>query len=136
VLRISRAVSITHARAAAHAHHFVVALIAALVSGCSDPSLHPRAAGDAERGRALLQQYGCGGCHRIPGVRDAIGNIGPPLDRLGRRVYIGGVLVNSPAELAHWIREPDLVKPGTGMPNAHVTEQDARDIVAYLYGLR
>jgi len=113
-----------------------VLVVLATISACSDPSLHPKAAGDAERGRTLLQQYGCGACHSIPGIRCAIGTIGPPLDRLGRRVYVAGVLVNSPAELERWIREPDVVKPGTAMPNAHVTEQDARDIVAYLYGLR
>jgi len=113
-----------------------LSIVLATISACSDPSLHQKAAGDAERGRALLQQYGCGACHNIPGIRDASGTIGPPLDRLGRRVYVAGVLVNSPVELARWIREPDVVKPGTAMPNAHVTEQDARDIVAYLYGLR
>jgi len=115
----------------------IVALsIALLVGGCSDPSLHPHADGDAERGRALLDQYGCSGCHRIPGVRAATGIIGPSLDRLGRRVYIAGVAVNSPEELARWIRDPQAVKPGTAMPNAHVSEQDAHDIVAYLYALR
>jgi len=115
----------------------IVALsIALLVGGCSDPSLHPHADGDAERGRALLDQYGCSGCHRIPGVRAATGIIGPSLDRLGRRVYIAGVAVNSPEELARWIRDPQAVKPGTAMPNAHVSEEDAHDIVAYLYALR
>ena len=113
-----------------------MSIVLVTISACSDPSLHPKAAGDAERGRALLQQYGCNACHSIPGIRDAIGTIGPPLDRLGRRVYVAGVLVNSPTELARWIREPDVVKPGTAMPNAHVSDQDARDIVAYLYGLR
>ena len=114
---------------------FALAL-AMLASGCTDPSLHPHADGDAQRGQALLQQYGCSGCHRIPGVRGATGIIGPSLDRLGRRVYIAGVAVNSPEELARWIRDPAAVKPATAMPNAHVTERDARDIVAYLYGLR
>ena len=114
----------------------VVLLLIALASGCSDPALHPHAEGDADRGKLLLQQYGCISCHRIPGVRNARGVIGPPLDRLGRRVYIAGTLVNSPSELASWIREPERLKPGTGMPNAHVTEHDARDMVAYLYRLR
>lgn len=116
--------------------HYPALLLAALVGACSDPSLHPHAEGDAQRGKVLLQQYGCGACHRIPGVAEARGAIGPPLDRLGRRVYIAGVLANSPSELARWIRTPEAVKPGTGMPNAHVTEQDARDMVAYLYRLR
>lgn len=114
----------------------VVLLLIALASGCSDPALHPHAEGDADRGKLLLQQYGCIACHRIPGVRNASGVIAPPLDRLGRRVYIAGTLVNSPSELASWIREPERLKPGTGMPNAHVTEHDARDMVAYLYRLR
>ena len=113
-----------------------VLLSTAFLAGCSDPALHPQADGDADRGQRLLQQYGCGACHDIPGVRNATGVIGPPLDRLGRRVYIAGTLVNSPSELAHWIREPQALKPGTGMPNAHVTEPDARDMVAYLYRLR
>jgi cytochrome c len=115
---------------------FLTMLLAALAAGCSDPSLHPHADGDAQRGKALLQQYGCGACHRIPGVTDARGSSGPPLDRLGRRVFVAGVLANSPSELARWIRAPEAIKPGTGMPNAHVTEQDARDMVAYLYRLR
>jgi cytochrome c oxidase subunit 2 len=51
-------------------------------------------------------------------------------------VYIAGVLVNTPSELARWIRAPEAVKPGTDMPNAHVTERDAIDMVAYLYQLR
>jgi cytochrome c1 len=113
-----------------------LALLCAAFAGCSDPSLHPRAEGDVQRGKALLEQYGCGACHRIPGVRNATGVIGPSLERLGRRVYITGILVNTPEELARWIRDPDRVKPGTDMPNAHVTQADARDIVAYLYRLR
>ena len=111
-------------------------LITTALSGCSDPSLHPQASGDATRGRMLLQQYGCSACHTIPGVRGANAAIGPSLDRLGRRVYVAGVLPNSPFELARWIRAPDVVKPGTGMPNANVTERDATDMVAYLYQLR
>jgi len=116
--------------------HRLALPLALLVTGCSDPSLHPHADGDAERGRALLQQYGCSGCHRIPDVRAATGIIGPSLDRLGRRVYIAGVAVNSPEELARWLRDPQAVKPGTAMPNAHVTDQDARDMAAYLDTLR
>jgi cytochrome c1 len=111
-------------------------LITTALSGCSDPSLHPQAGGDATRGSMLLQQYGCSACHTIPGVRGANAAIGPSLDRLGRRVYVAGVLPNSPSELARWIRAPDVVKPGTGMPNANVTERDATDMVAYLYQLR
>ena len=33
--------------------------------------------GDAKRGRAALSQYGCNGCHRIPGITGAAGRCGP-----------------------------------------------------------
>ena len=110
--------------------------VAAAVGGCSDPSLHPKAEGDAARGVLLLQSYGCAACHEIPGVPNARGTIGPSLDRLGRRVYVAGVLANAPQELARWIRAPESIKPGTGMPNVNATERDATDMAAYLYRLR
>ena len=94
------------------------------------------AAGDPERGRLLLHQYGCHACHRIPKVLDAIGTAGPPLDDIGARVYLAGTLPNSPQSMAAWIRSPQAFKPGTAMPNLNVTEQDARDMVAYLDRLR
>ena len=84
----------------------------------------------------LLQSYGCTACHEIPGVPNANGTIGPSLDRLGRRVYLAGVLPNVPQALAHWIRAPEAIKPGTGMPNVNATERDATDMAAYLYRLR
>jgi cytochrome c551/c552 len=33
--------------------------------------------GDPERGRSLIQAYGCGTCHTIAGVRGARGRVGP-----------------------------------------------------------
>lgn len=93
-------------------------------------------AGDAERGRLLLRQYGCGSCHRIPGVAAADGNIGPPLDRIGKRVYLAGVLPNSPANMVRWIRAPQAIKPQTMMPNLQVAEPHAIDMMAHLYRLR
>jgi cytochrome c len=35
-----------------------------------------------------------------------------------------------------WIREPQSISPGTAMPSLGVTEQDGRDIAAYLYTLK
>ena len=92
--------------------------------------------GDPERGRQLLRQFGCGACHRISGVADAQGNVGPPLDGVAKRVYLGGVLPNSPASMARWIRAPQAFDPQTAMPNLGVGEEHARDMVAYLYTLR
>lgn len=94
------------------------------------------AGGDPQRGPKLITAFGCGGCHTVPGVRGANGNVGPPLTRFGDRTYIAGMLRNTPANLVRWIRDPQAVVPGNAMPNMGVTEAEARDIAAYLYTLR
>jgi len=88
----------------------------------------------AERGPALIQQYGCGACHAIAGVANARGEVGPPLTQFGRRAYIVGLLINNPDNLVKWLRAPQSVVPGNAMPNTGLSEQDARDIAAFLYG--
>jgi mono/diheme cytochrome c family protein len=87
---------------------------------------------DPARGRMLFQQYACITCHEIPGVVGASVPVGPPLDRMGRRRYVAGVLENTPDNLARWLREPDRVLPGNAMPNLGVSPQDAADMAAYL----
>ena len=88
-----------------------------------------------ERGKAMILAYGCGACHVIPGVAGASGKVGPRLNETVERVYIAGVLPNSPQNLVRWIRDPQDVDPLTAMPDLNVGPQDARDIAAYLYTL-
>lgn len=92
--------------------------------------------GDAHRGKQLIEKYRCGACHMIPGVRNADGLVGPPLMWFARRTYIGGELPNSPDNLVRWIRDPKAVEPGTAMPALGLSDQEARDVSAYLYTLR
>jgi cytochrome c1 len=92
--------------------------------------------GDAGRGIRLIGSLGCAACHTIPGVAGARGNVGPPLSRFGDRVFIAGMLPNTPSNLVRWIRDPQGVVPGNAMPDMKVSEADARDIAAYLYTLR
>ncbi|AUW57042.1 cytochrome C [Sphingobium sp. SCG-1] len=89
--------------------------------------------GDAARGKQLLSSYGCGGCHNIPGVAQAQGMVGPPLDTIGARGFIAGRLENTPANMERWIENPQEMSPGTAMPNLGVGHRDARDMTAYLY---
>ncbi|CAB3814946.1 hypothetical protein LMG26689_00110 [Achromobacter animicus] len=88
--------------------------------------------GDARAGRDALQQYLCVTCHAIPGVPGAWNYVGPALDQMGERPFIAGVLPNTPANMERWLRNPPAVKPGTAMPDLGVSEQDARDIAAFL----
>jgi cytochrome c len=113
----------------------VIACVLLLAGACSGrPS--PVVEGDAENGRLLLRQFGCGSCHRIPGVATAEGNVGPSLDAIARRVYLAGVLPNTPDNMVRWIRSPKSVDPRTAMPDLQVTEMHARDMTAYLYRLQ
>jgi len=104
--------------------------------GMSEAEAATLTGGSASRGPALLRSYGCGSCHTIRGVTGATALVGPPLTSMGERSYIAGVLVNTPDNMVRWIRDPRGVDSLTAMPNLGVTDQDARDMAAYLYSIR
>ncbi|HWI16020.1 MAG TPA: c-type cytochrome [Burkholderiales bacterium] len=91
--------------------------------------------GDPRRGADALHQYACITCHQIPGAVGATVPVGPPLDHYASRSYVAGALVNTPDELARWLRAPHAVKAHTAMPDLGMTERDARDIAAFLHSL-
>ena len=99
---------------------------------CEQTAEAVTAAIDPNRGHEALSQYGCNGCHLIPGVTGAQVHVGPPLGGVARRQLIAGRIANTPANMAHWIRSPQSIDPLTAMPNLGVTERDARDMAAYL----
>ncbi len=98
-----------------------------------DPPRWSVAGGDVARGREVIQRYGCGACHVIPGIRSAQGRVGPKLEDFRDQIYVGGVLANTPENLVRWIQIPQDINPMTAMPSLGLTEQDARDAAAYLY---
>jgi cytochrome c len=87
------------------------------------------------RGKQAVAAMGCGACHTISGVRDAHGEVGPPLTGVARRSIIAGEVANTPENMIRWIQDPQAIEPNTAMPNLGVNEQSARDIAAYLYTL-
>jgi cytochrome c2 len=106
------------------------------VAGCSEaPSRAEIPGADPERGRMTIVRYGCVACHAIPGIANPGSNVGPSLDKIARRAYIGGMLPNTPAEMVRWLRDPPRIDPRTAMPNMGISEAEARDIAAYLYTL-
>lgn len=77
-----------------------VLAIAYLLSGCRNGTSRHTAAvtsgGNEFRGARLIQYYGCGSCHIIPGISGAAGLVGPPpLSGIASRMYIAGVLQNT-----------------------------------------
>jgi len=87
---------------------------------------------EAQRGARLIQRYGCGSCHTIPGIDGADGLVGPPLTRWSQRSYIAGVLPNDSDNLAFWIQNPQQVIKGVDMPDMGIKEREAQAIAAYL----
>ena len=116
-----------------------LAAVLVVLVGCdiqAKPNVQPVAGGDSASGRQLVQDFGCIGCHTIPGINDAHANVGPPLTAFGDRVYIAGMLHNDPANLITWLRDPQSVVPGNVMPNMGISEPQARDMAEFLYTLR
>jgi cytochrome c2 len=117
-------------------------LLALALGGCgkSGPGVEQEAAamtgGVPAQGKDAIRRYGCASCHTIPGVEGARGQVGPSLAGIASRSYLAGKLPNQPGNMIKWIREPQEVSPGTAMPELGVTEQDGKDIAAYLYTLR
>jgi cytochrome c len=88
---------------------------------------------ETEPGRQAIVRHGCGGCHVIPGIRQATGRVGPQLNGFRDQMYIAGVLPNMPENLVAWIQNPQQFNPRTAMPNLHVTAEEAREIAIYIY---
>jgi cytochrome c1 len=118
---------------------FVLALAAAACQG-NNPEygvdVRVPTGGNAAQGKLVIERYNCGSCHTIPGVRGARGLVAPPLFWFARRTYIGGEVPNTPDNLVRWVLSPQSIEPKTAMPALGLTEQQARDVAAYLYTLR
>ncbi len=110
--------------------------LAAIGSGEGEAAGPDNFSGDVRRGADLVKNYRCGGCHDIPGIAGANGNVGPPLHRIGTRTYIAGYIQNSPDNMAAWIEDPQKALPGNAMPRMGIPQKDARDIAAFLYTLK
>lgn len=105
-----------------------------LLAACGDgPSPPQVAGGEAQRGKAAIERYGCTACHAIPGIPSYGANVGPPLTELAHHAYLAGVLPNTPENLVRWLRDPVGVDPKTAMPALGLSAAEAADIAAYLY---
>lgn len=106
-----------------------------LLAACKPPPEQrvQMAQADPARGKAAIERVGCGSCHRIPGIAWPQGKVGPALDGLAERALIAGHLPNRPDLLSGYIRNAPALVPGSGMPAMPVSDEEARDIAAYLY---
>lgn len=87
---------------------------------------------DAKRGLITMRQYGCNGCHIIPGATGPEVHVGPSLQGFARRPLIAGAMPNTAENVIQWLQKPQSMRPRTLMPDLAVTEQHALDMQAYL----
>lgn len=87
----------------------------------------------AAQGQEIVEST-CAACHTVAGT-SAAGTVGPELTGFASHPQIAGVLENTPENLHEWLEDPPAVKPGTGMPNLGLTEQQIEALTAYLYTL-
>jgi cytochrome c len=115
-------------------------LACAVLAGCGEEQIKESArsltGGDPDHGRIVIEEYGCGACHTIPGVQDASATVGPSLDQITSKNFIGGVLNNTPANMVRWLKDPPAVSPKTAMPNLGLKDSELRDVASYLYTIR
>jgi mono/diheme cytochrome c family protein len=117
-------------------HPIVLAAVAAvaILSTFSLVALFIGTDQENERVTRYVTAYGCAGCHTIPGMRNAVGRVGPVLANLRERTYVG-TLRNDPTALAAFIVDPPTVDPGTAMPRTGISRPEADTVARYLLSL-
>ncbi len=95
----------------------------------------PRQRVDSAAAQALFKSKGCIACHVVSSIPEAIGTIGPPLDGLASREELAAGLPITADNVAKWIRDPAVVKPGTVMPKLVQDEAEIETLVAWLLTL-
>jgi len=88
-----------------------------------------------EAGAQLFATNLCVTCHALDGV--ATQRAGPDLTHFASRTTLaGGMLENTPAHVAAWLRDPQAEKPGAQMPDLALTDGEIDNLVAYLESLK
>lgn len=87
-------------------------------------------------GEQLFVNGPCAGCHTIRGTM-AKGVTAPDLTHFAARsVFAGAMFQLDHENLIKWLRDPPALKPGSRMPNYHLSESDIAALVAYLETLQ
>lgn len=91
---------------------------------------------EAQEGEKLFMSMGCVLCHAVRGTK-AGGHTGPDLTHVAsRKTIAAGTLDNTQDNLIAWIADPQGIKPGATMPRVNLTEEQRRQVVQYLEGLK
>ena len=96
----------------------------------------PTATPDLEaQGRALFQAKGCTTCHRHAGLSIERVETRARADlALGQALGAPDLTHYQPdaAFVRRWLRDPAAVRPGTAMPNLHLSDEEIEALLAFL----
>ena len=98
-------------------------------------TLSARTVADADAGRVLIMENGCGACHMIPGISEADALAAPPLIGWSQRKLIAGAIPNTWENTVQWVKAPHTIEPDTAMPNVGLSRIEAEKVADYLFTL-
>jgi cytochrome c oxidase subunit 2 len=88
------------------------------------------------QGRQIFQTTACINCHTVSGTA-ANGRFGPDLTHLmSRDTIAAGAAPNTADNLRLWIRNPEVIKPGSLMPAMQLSDEQLDALTPYLETLR
>jgi len=116
----------------------------AWVAAQQAPPVAPSEGSLAAKGMDLFTGAGgeggqCIACHTINGLQNP--QTHQPLDATGgpnlthfksRDCFAGCMMANTPANVERWLADPRAIKPGSWMPNYHLTPDEIKALTAYL----
>jgi len=92
--------------------------------------------GTALTGQRVFESTACVSCHAVSGT-PAKGRFGPDLTHLmSRDTIASGAAPNTHEMLRLWIKNPDVIKPGSRMPAMGLSDPDLDAVTGYLETLR
>jgi len=92
--------------------------------------------GAALTGQRVFESTACVSCHAVSGT-PAKGRFGPDLTHLmSRDTIASGAAANTHEMLRLWIKNPDVIKPGSRMPAMGLSDPDLDAVTGYLETLR
>jgi cytochrome c oxidase subunit 2 len=89
----------------------------------------------ARKGIGVFVQKNCVNCHSIAGLMTT-GRVAPDLTHVAsRETLAAGTIPNTPGDLSRWLKDPQAIKD-CNMPDLGLSDDQVRDLVAYLGGLK
>ncbi|MDT8310850.1 MAG: c-type cytochrome [Methylophaga sp.] len=101
----------------------VIDYLASLATPVDGDAIIAQEGNGEKAGKALIQAYQCAACHKVA-------------DEQGRMMFPDLTTVKerrTPEWERNWLKDPQAIKPGTFMPNFHLSDDEIKAITSYLY---